>query len=392
MKYDYQKEIIMNWINRIIRRPLNVKKIHPKVWILFVGTFLTIMCAVHLWKAYSQQKQNWNEQAKTAFFHAIDLEVEQITLPLHYTPIPVQRQISVKSSIPDSIKLITDNGVQVFHLPAYKRKHAYVNDGTKNALLSLSLKEQPLLPEPLQATWDSLLVAHDIKADTRVFCRTTDMSGHINAVCSETEGMTQKADSLVSTYLGYRLELEISGYISYNWWSLVSSGQNILCILLVCIVWFSLLYRKLFHFLLPDANETKNNERTTRKRIVCKPQVRGRNDRLYNLGMEIYFDAEQNVLCNENDKTIVTLSATMSNLLECFLKSPHHTLSKHDIYLAIGKELETYSLDSFYKMIGRLRDKLESVSPATISNDRNGFYQLVLPSSINKTEKNESFG
>lgn len=105
--------------------------------------------------------------------------------------------------------------MQVFHLPAYKRKHAYVNDGTKNALLSLSLKEQPLLPEPLQATWDSLLVAHDIKADTRVFCRTTDMSGHINAVCSETEGMTQKADSLVSTYLGYRLELEISGYISY---------------------------------------------------------------------------------------------------------------------------------------------------------------------------------
>lgn len=145
-------------------------------------------------------------------------------------------------------------------------------------------------------------------------------------------------------------------------------------------------------FLLPNANETKKNERTTRKRIVCKPQVRGRNDRLYNLGMEIYFDAEQNVLCNENDKAIATLSATMSNLLECFLKAPHHTLSKHDIYLAIGKELETYSLDSFYKMIGRLRDKLESVSPATISNDRNGFYQLVLPSSINKTEKNESFG
>ena len=62
MKYDYQKEIVMNWINRIIRRPLNVKKINPKVWILFVGTFLTAMCAVHLWKAYSQQKQNWNEQ------------------------------------------------------------------------------------------------------------------------------------------------------------------------------------------------------------------------------------------------------------------------------------------------------------------------------------------
>ena len=75
------------------------------------------------------------------------------------------------------------------------------------------------------------------------------------------------------------------------------------------------------------------------------------------------------------------------NLLECFLKAPHHTLSKHDIYLAIGKELETYSLDSFYKMIGRLRDKLESISPATISNDRNGSYQLVLPSSIDKQKK-----
>ena len=199
--------------------------------------------------------------------------------------------------------------------------------------------------------------------------------------------MTQKADSLVSTYLGYRLELEIAGYISYNWWSFVSSGQNILCILLVCIVWSSLLYLKLFHFLLPNANETKNNERTTRKRIVCKPQVRGRNDQLYNLGMEIYFDAEQNVLCNEDNKTIATLSASMSNLLECFLKAPHHTLSKHDIYLAIGKELETYSLDSFYKMIGRLRDKLESISPATISNDRNGSYQLVLPSSIDKQKK-----
>lgn len=105
------------------------------------------------------------------------------------------------------------------------------------------------------------------------------------------------------------------------------------------------------------------------------------------MGIKVYFDAEQNVLCNENNKTIATLSATMSNLLECFLKSPHHTLSKHDIYLAIGKELETYSLDSFYKMIGRLRDKLESVSGATISNDRNGSYQLILPSSIDQTEK-----
>lgn len=198
-------------------------------------------------------------------------------------------------------------------------------------------------------------------------------------------------DSLCTRYIGSYCEAEITAFSDISWYDLLEWTDWGLIFLagggVPCLCLFFVRLRKLYKSL--------STLRKTKTKILeegVKPRTRSKNNRLYNLGMEIYFDAEQNVLCNENNKTIATLSATMSNLLECFLKAPHHTLSKHDIYLAIGKELETYSLDSFYKMIGRLRNKLESISPATISNDRNGSYQLVLPSSINQTEKNESFG
>ena len=70
--------------------------------------------------------------------------------------------------------------------------------------------------------------------------------------------------------------------------------------------------------------------------------------------------------------------------LNRYLKS--HTLQFHSVYqsdtaflIILGKDIESYSLDNFYKMMGRFRNKLEQVSSVTLHNDGNGSYRLVFP-------------
>lgn len=100
--------------------------------------------------------------------------------------------------------------------------------------------------------------------------------------------------------------------------------------------------------------------------------------RVYRLEHDVFFDAEQRLFCDGNG-VIEKLSPAMSVLLEHFLKASDHTLTKYEIYQIMGKDLEEYSLDSFYKMIERFRKKLKQFSSVTLHSDGNGAYRLILP-------------
>ena len=298
---------------------------------------------------------------------------------------------SLNEELPDTVRgrIYSIHSLQSYVVPRTKYYDNISASKFVRDIHSYLILESVLKADSLYKSWSRLLSDSSV-CNHNIGLRLKQPLSETTSYVPDSITVT-RYDSLCTRYIGSYCEAEITAFsdisrydlLEWTDWGLIFlAGGGVPCLCL-----FFVRLRKLYKS-LSALRKTK----TKIQEEGVKPRTRSKNNRLYNLGMEIYFDAEQNVLCNENDKTIVTLSATMSNLLECFLKSPHHTLSKHDIYLAIGKELETYSLDSFYKMIGRLRDKLESISPATISNDRNGSYQLVLPSSINQTEKNESFG
>ena len=293
---------------------------------------------------------------------------------------------SLNEELPDTVRgrIRSIHGIQSYVVPRTKYYDNISASKFVRDIHSYLILESVLKADSLYKSWSRLLSDSSV-CNHNIGLRLKQPLSETTSYVPDSITVT-RYDSLCTRYIGSYCEAEITAFSDISWYDLLEWTDWGLIFLagggVPCLCLFFVRLRKLYKS-LSALRKTK----TKIQEEGVKPRTRSKNNRLYNLGMEIYFDAEQNVLCNENDKTIVTLSATMSNLLECFLKSPHHTLSKHDIYLAIGKELETYSLDSFYKMIGRLRDKLESVSPATISNDRNGSYQLVLPSSIDKQKK-----
>ena len=293
---------------------------------------------------------------------------------------------SLNEELPDTVRgrIRSIHGIQSYVVPRTKYYDNISASKFVRDIHSYLILESVLKADSLYKSWSRLLSDSSV-CNHNIGLRLKQPLSETTSYVPDSITVT-RYDSLCTRYIGSYCEAEITAFSDISWYDLLEWTDWGLIFLagggVPCLCLFFVRLRKLYKS-LSALRKTK----TKIQEEGVKPRTRSKNNRLYNLGMEIYFDAEQNVLCNENDKTIVTLSATMSNLLECFLKSPHHTLSKHDIYLAIGKELETYSLDSFYKMIGRLRDKLESISPATISNDRNGSYQLVLPSSIDKQKK-----
>ena len=293
---------------------------------------------------------------------------------------------SLNKELPDTVRgrIYSIHGIQSYVVPRTKYYDNISASKFVRDIHSYLILESVLKADSLYKSWSRLLSDSSV-CNHNIGLRLKQPLSETTSYVPDSITVT-RYDSLCTRYIGSYCEAEITAFSDISWYDLLEWTDWGLIFLagggVPCLCLFFVRLRKLYKS-LSALRKTK----TKIQEEGVKPRTRSKNNRLYNLGMEIYFDAEQNVLCNENDKTIVTLSATMSNLLECFLKSPHHTLSKHDIYLAIGKELETYSLDSFYKMIGRLRDKLESISPATISNDRNGSYQLVLPSSIDKQKK-----
>lgn len=293
---------------------------------------------------------------------------------------------SLNEELPDTVRgrIRSIHGLQSYVVPRTKYYDNISASKFVRDIHSYLILESVLKADSLYKSWSRLLSDSSV-CNHNIGLRLKQPLSETTSYVPDSITVT-RYDSLCTRYIGSYCEAEITAFSDISWYDLLEWTDWGLIFLagggVPCLCLFFVRLRKLYKS-LSALRKTK----TKIQEEGVKPRTRSKNNRLYNLGMEIYFDAEQNVLCNENNKTIATLSATMSNLLECFLKAPHHTLSKHDIYLAIGKELETYSLDSFYKMIGRLRDKLESISPATISNDRNGFYQLVLPSSIDKTEK-----
>lgn len=293
---------------------------------------------------------------------------------------------SMNEELPDTVRgrIRSVHGLQSYVVPRTKYYDNISASKIVRDVHSYLILESVLKADSLYKSWSRLLSDSSV-CNHNIGLRLKQPLSGITSYVPDSITVA-RYDSLCTRYIGSYCEAEITAFSDISWYDLLEWTDWGLIFLagggVPCLCLFFVRLRKLY-----KSVSTLRKTKTKIQEESVKPRTRSKNNRLYNLGMEIYFDAEQNVLCNENNKTIATLSATMSNLLECFLKAPHHTLSKHDIYLAIGKELETYSLDSFYKMIGRLRDKLESISPATISNDRNGSYQLVLPSSIDKQKK-----
>ena len=354
-----------------------------RIGVLVACILFTVIYGILIFNACKQREQAWNRQAKAVFLEAVGNELKKLDKMEIYgfhTVTSLFQQKTLEADIPDSVVFASQDGTHVYHLPLHRRKNAYFKDGDKNVYLSLILEKYPFPFDSLHYAWDKQLALSDIKAKTGVCSRITDLSGKVSSFASGALEEFAPSDSLVSTYLGYRLEIELSGYISYSWWSLLPGGMVITVVLLWCMyIFFWLFYDRLNQLVLKrTVVEEKVVEKTPLPVNMHNKSRHISRSRIYKLDNNLYFDAGQHLFCNDNG-IIEKLSPAMSVLLEHFLKAPDHTLSRYEIYRIIGKDIESYSLDNFYKMMGRFRNKLEQVSSVTLHNDGNGSYRLVFP-------------
>ena len=353
-----------------------------RIGMLVACMLFTVIYGILIFNACKQREQAWSRQAKAVFLEAVGNELKKLDKMEIYgfhTITSLFQQKTLETDIPDSVVFALQDGTHVYHLPLHRRNNAYFKDGDKNIYLSLILEKYPFHSDSLHYAWDKQLALSDIEGKTGICFRITDLLGKVSSFASGALEEFAPSDSLVSTYLGYRLEMELSGYISYSWWSLLPGGMVITVVLLWCMyIFFWLFYDRLNQLVSKRTVVVKKMVEKAPLPVKSRNKTRHIKARVYRLEHDEFFDAEQRLFCDGNG-VIEKLSPAMSVLLEHFLKASDHTLTKYEIYQIMGKDLEEYSLDSFYKMIERFRKKLKQFSSVTLHSDGNGAYRLILP-------------
>lgn len=214
-----------------------------RIGVLVACMLFTIVYGILIFNACKQREQAWSRQAKAVFLEAVGNELKKLDKMEIYgfhTITSLFQQKTLETDIPDSVVFALQDGTHVYHLPLHRRNNAYFKDGDKNIYLSLILEKYPFPFDSLHYAWDKQLALSDIKGKTGVCSRITDLSRKVSTFASGALEEFVPSDSLVSTYLGYRLEMELSGYISYSWWSLLPGGMVITVVLLWCMYIFFL--------------------------------------------------------------------------------------------------------------------------------------------------------
>ena len=327
---------------------------------------------------YNERKKEWNAIVRETFGASLKIELEKrsndsvLIIPVYR---PVHQQLN--EPIPDSVVLQTEFGRKVYRIPRYKYENSYYKERRKRLVSSVLLKDHPFSADSLQQHWDDLLGEKRVKIPVGVRTTATDLLEQTDTVYSRQVSFYQETDSLLSYYLGYRCEVEVTGYISsYSMWNVLGVWRILLVFLCPWLLWgLGYEWYDSLRGLFPV--HTKKTVIEKREVIVEKPVYKVVVDDaaevfIYDLGDGVYFDSRQRTLYRNDEKEII--APQLSILLKQFLKSPRHCLSMEEIDEAMWHGGGNSA--KLYKLIQRLRAALEQMTDLTIRNDGEGVYRL----------------
>ena len=97
--------------------------------------------------------------------------------------------------------------------------------GIQRGLLTALLDESPLDADSLHGTWNKLLKESDIFLKTHTRITVWDFQEQPSSAFSKNVQKFSQTDSLLSYYMGFRCEVEATGYASCEWWWLLSDWR-----------------------------------------------------------------------------------------------------------------------------------------------------------------------
>ena len=334
---------------------------------LWIGTFIcTMVTGVYVYifyTSYKEQIPEWNALAKETFVEALNLEVQKrgdIVVPFVAVDYPEVKTLETPFKSP--VTLASKYGTHSYEIPRVKFDNSLIKDTEKRMLLSYILEKHPLDADGLNLFWDSLLVEKSVAANTGIRLSTTDLLKKTSTVYSSDSIKVLQGDSLLSRYIGFRCEVGVTGFVSYDWWQVSSFLRQRLVKkeIVVCIQEKKIIVERKMH-LEEEAGQTG----------------------LYELADGTILDSEKGILTN-GEKTR-QLRPQVIVLLKLFLRTENYRLTAEEI----DKELwqGKGKPNQLYGVIHHLRESLKGISSLVVEY-RDEHYCLKMPHSIEKnTEK-----
>lgn len=362
------------------------------LWIgIFVCTLVTGIYVYILYDNYKEQIPEWNALAKETFVEALNLEVQKRgNVVMSFISVNYPEVRTLETPFKSPVTLTSRYGTHDYEIPRVKFDNSLIKDTERRMLLSYVFEKHPLNADTLNILWNSLLVRKSVAANTGIRLSTTDLLKKTSTVYSSDSIKVLQGDSLLSRYIGFRCEVEATGFVSYNWWQALKVGPPIILLLLLWFCFFFLLlyYKQITSFLRHKLVQKETVVCIHEKRIIVERKMYLEEEvgqtGLYELADGTILDSEKGILTN-GEKTR-QLRPQIIVLLKLFLRSKNYRLTAEEI----DKELwqGRGNLNQLYAVIHRLRESLEGISSLVVEY-KDEYYCLKMPHSIEENTEKE---
>lgn len=355
---------------------------------LWIGAFICILVTgiyVYIfYNSYKEQMPEWNALAKETFVEALNLEVQKrgdIAVPVVHARSPEVK--TLETPFQSRVTLKSKHGKHDYEIPRVKFDNSLIKDTERRMLLSYVLEKHPLNVNTVNLIWDSLLVRKSVAANTSIRLSTTDLMNKTSAVYSPDSIKVIHGDSLLSRYIGFRCEVEATGFVSYDWWRALKIWPSVTVLLLLWLCFFFLLLysKRISSFLRQKLVKKETVICIQEKKIVVERKMHLEEEvgptGLYELADGTILNSEKGTLTN-GEKT-KRIQPQLIVLLKLFLCTENCRLTAEDI----NKELwqGQGNPNQLYAAISRLRETLKGISSVVVDY-RDGYYSLKMPHSI----------
>lgn len=337
-----------------------------------------------IWAVYQYRFRNWNDQVRKAFSDVIEEELhERGGIEVEFygtTEIP-----SSEKKVPERVAVTGDKGRREYLIPLYKYNHSIVKETANRMLCSLIIEESPLIADSLNMRWSELMKKSGNLENTAVRISIADLKEKVSVASSQNYSSFTLSDSLISYYIGYRCEAEVTGFVQCGWWRILGKFWCSAFVLFLSIIILSYTFCEKIKTVLSGC--------FIRKKIVEKEilvpmpviPVEKEKECIYQLGSNCFYDANTHIFRNGSEEVILT--KLHSILMKAFLDAEEHklTLSEIDKILWNG----TGTNGRIHKTVGRLRLSLSEISNIAIENVSYA-YQLKMGHFIERAPDNDN--
>lgn len=178
---------------------------------------------------YEVKVAGLEQEAKQIFKMALDQDLEKTNLK---DDISLNLKAGTKESTASDTVYWTDGKVtKIYLLDKEKQDLNIARESCMRALHTAAFIENPYLPDSLYSSWNRLLQQSNIKFKSAFCFSVIDPDGRVKLQKTIKGEWNDSSNLVFKVYIGYASEINVMGYLYYNWWDILY--MEILTLLLI---------------------------------------------------------------------------------------------------------------------------------------------------------------